>query len=670
MSDPVQNNGKVKLGAWEWTEWPTLPLPTQEWLVALAQNKGARAVDDFHRQREAAIANERFDPLRYGWEAPPIVAARELLAGKYVPGRFGPVNVNGQWETPHPGPLPSEGRGKPLPPADDFLLMTGNRFGKSNFGGRLANEKLRSIANARVRCWSQSEETSRSVQQTFVFKYLPPQLRRVKRAGQFTKISYTAATGFTEGTLLFDQGEDAYAQCWFLTYHSWAQDKTIAEGPGVTLTWCDEEVPAELLDTLRYRVGDGVKMQLLVTFTPISGYTDAVGQYIEGARVIECVPARRVIYDWWRRTWSWGEWLLPEDKVLVEGCPPGHVPFLLEHTQVPGRYTLCAGTGWNPYVDAEEIFTKSGNQPLEVKLIRWFGWPLRKVRPALSFYDAHVVPPWNVPPLSELTIYLMIDPCPPPRNWFMVWLGVDREGRIWVLAEWPDLDVGEWAIPGTEPDGKPGPGAYDGGGRGFDGYKLLIRERQGWREDKEGVWAPGPHAIKVRDGDTYLDPRAASWKVPSLQDAEALDYLQLLYEPVTRLREGQRVTVAPGIDADRAPGCHIQEGNELINDWLTQGWDPKEPLTPMNCPRFYINRGLMPEDDPARRAAVHPFLRGGCKNTIWALRTFTGKKKSGATDQDSACKDPIDCLKGLAKAGVRYVAPGAFGAYGRSGAGY
>lgn len=661
----VENkNEPVKVGAWTWTRWATWPTPDDAWLRSVALKRGARAVDDYHRMREKAIENEKFNPLEYGWEAPPLSVARRLLEGTYVPGEFGLVRTaDGGWGM-------ADGKGSPMPVADDLLLMTGNRFGKSNFGGKLVNQIMRSTPNARVRCWSQSIDTSRSVQQTAVFKHLPPALRKIKRAGQFCKISYSAATGFTEETLLFPQtgavDSTAYAQCWFLTYHSWQQDKTIAEGPGVTLTWCDEEVPAELLETLRYRVGDNTRMTLLVTFTPVTGYTDAVGQYIEGARIVECVPARRVVYDWLARKWSWGEWLLPEDKVHVEGCPPGHVPFLLEHTQVNGRFTLCAATAWNPYVDVEEVFKKSANSTTETKLVRWFGWPLRKVRPALSFSDVHVVTPDKIPPLNELTIYLAVDPCPPPRNWFMVWAGVDYAGRIWVLGEWPDRDIGEWAIPGSEPDGKPGPAAYDGGGRGFDGYKLLILEREGW-EEKDGEWKPGPQTLNLRDGDRYLDPRAASWKVPSQTEEEARSYIDCLAEPVMRNREGKQTRIAPGLDFLRAPAAHVQEGNELINDWLTQGWNPKETLSPMNAPRFYINAGMERSHPDAGK--VHPFLRAGCQNTIWALRTFTGRTRSGASDEKSACKDPIDCLKSFAKAGIRHTAPGAMGAYG-SGFGY
>lgn len=684
MSELAPN--QVRVGAWVWTKWPTMPLPTHEWIVQLAQSKGGSAVDAFHRKREEYIARASHDPGTFGWEAPPIQAARALLNGKYVPGAFGPVLVP-EYQKSEVGGQGSEGgvngEGKPLPACDDLLLMTGNRFGKSTFGGRFTNDTLNGTNNARVRCWSQSLETSRSIQQAEVFKHLRPNLRKIRRVGQFTKISYSGGTGFTEETLLFQQPLTAYAQCWFLTYHSWQQDKTIAEGVAVHLTWCDEEVPAELLDTLRYRVGSEGRMILLVTFTPITGYTDAVGQYIENARIVECVPARRVEYDWWTSTWKYGDWLLPQDKVLVEGCPPGHLPLVLEHIKVPGRYTICAGTGWNPFIPLDELLKKAANQSLEVKMIRWFGWPTRKVRPALAFMDAHLVPPGKVPPLESLTIYLMIDPCPPPRNWFMLWVGVDRENRIWVLGEWPDIEIGEWAVPGTEPDGKPGPGAFDGNVTGFDGYKLLVLEREGWTEEQRfppfqtGTWQPGPRFFKVRDGDRYLDPRAASWKVPSKSDEEATSYIECLLEPVTRQREGRRVKIAAGLDCQRAPSCSIQEGNELINDWLTQGWNAREPINAMNCPRFYINAGSHGETHPRplpggeagtqggeKGSEIHPLLRAGCQNTIWALRTFTGRKRSGAKDEDSACKDPIDCLKGLAKVGIRYIAPGALGTQG------
>jgi len=644
----------LKRASWDWTVWPTQWLPTEAWIVQAAARKGPGFIHDFFTRREELIAQERHDPARFGWEAPPIGAARALLAGTYQPGRFGPVLS------------PRYTGGGTVPKADDLLLMTGNRFGKSNFGGRLVCETTETQLSARVRCWSQSIDTSRAVQQTAVFKHLRPELRKVKRLGQFCKISYSAATGFTEETFLYpqDRAGRTYAQAWFLTYHSWHQDRTIAEGPGVTLTWCDEEVPAELLDTLRFRVGEAA-LVLLVTFTPITGYTDAVGQYIEGARVIECAPARRVVYDFARPgAWEYGDWLLPADKTLVEGCPPGHVPFLLEHTKVPGRYTLCPSSAWNPYIPLDELLKKLANQPLDTKLIRIFGWPKRKVRPALSFMDAHVVHAHRLPPLESLTLYQAIDPCPPPRNWFMIWLGVDAEKRLWLLAEWPDLDVGEWAVPGSDPDGKPGPGAYDGGGRGFDGYKLLILEREGWRPGADGVWTPGPAAVSVRPGNRLLDPRAASWKVPSQAEEEAKSYLDLMREPVTRMREGRRQQIAPGLDCDRAAACHVQEGNELINDWLTEGWDLNAALTPMNCPRFYINAGLPEGADAELIRKVPEFLRGGCGNTIWALRTFTGKKQSGRTDEDSACKDPVDCCKALAKHRLQHIPAGRLGGYG------
>jgi hypothetical protein len=643
---------KVKIAAWEWTPWPTWPLPDEAMLAAWADTHGLAWIHEFHARRERNILNEIHNPYAYGWESPVVKAARALLAGEYVPGKFGG------------GPS-----GPALPRATELLLMTGNRFGKSEFGGRLVNEVLMTTPAARVRCWSQSLETSRSVQQRSVFKYLHPDLRKIKRQGQFTKISYSAATGFTEETFLFPTGRGTdFNQCWFQTYHSWMNDKTIAEGFEADLIWCDEETPAELLDTLRLRTGMK-RMVLLVTFTPVSGYTEAAGQFIEGARIVETVPARAIEYDWWERTWKWGAWLLPQDKELVPGCPPGHVPFLLEHTQVPGRYALCAATAWNPYITVQDVIDKVSSRTQEEKLIRLFGWPSRKVRPALSFADAHIVPAENVPPLNELTIYLAVDPCPPPRNWFMLWVGVDREDRMWVLAEWPDMEVGEWAVPGSEPDGKPGPGAYDGGCSGFGDYQMLILSREGWVPDAAGVLKPGPGAITVLK--RLLDPRAAAWQVPSIgndpedyqDNSSARTYVDFLREPVTRRREGKVIEITPGLDFFAAPSEEIDQGNELINGWLTDGWDTTAPLTPMNAPKFYVNAGEK-NTGGDKGSKVPGFLRVGCANTIWALRTFTGRKRSGAVDRKGACKDPIDCVKMLVKGGIAHVPVTRHEAYG------
>ena len=75
------------------------------------------------------------------------------------------------------------------------------------------------------------------------------------------------------------------------------------------------------------------------------------------------------------------------------------------------------------------------------------------------------------------------------------------------------------------------------------------------------------------------------------------------------------------------------EGFQLIGNALGEGWDDREPVTPLNCPKTYIS--------------------SACQQTIYALRTCP--LKLGEKD---ACKDPVDCTKMALKLGLYHVAAG------------
>lgn len=606
---------KVKVGPWEWTAWPTLPLPSHEWLVNMGASKGPAWLHEFHARREKQIFDEQKDPLQYGWEQPPLKLVRALLAGTYVPGMMGSATAAGkQW--------------KQNEAANDVLLLGGNGSGKTECQAKLAMEILAGSPNMEARCFSQNEATSKRYIQRAMYRYLPPALRNIKREGQTVKISYSEATGFSKEIFVLPN----HGTCLFPTYKGWEQDKKSVEGGECdVLTW-DEEAPGEMLETVRFRAhkkGGTV----LGGFTPVAGYTETVAQYIEGATILETIPARAIVWDWWRGEFTWGEWLLPKDKELVKGCPKGHVPLVVQSGQGRGRrFAVVFPTMFNPYTNVDAIVSNVEGKPMDFALERLWGWPTKLARKAFpNFGEDYLVKPERIPPLNTLTLYHFMDPHG-QRNWFMLWIGVDANGTKWVFREWPDIEVGEWALPGTKPDGKPGPGQNAEGGKGFNGYKRLVLDIERWKENAGGIWEASPDAWTVHD--RRMDPRPAGTSVPS--DEEALTYLDHLQEAVKN-KEG--VVLLPGLDVMAAPHCGIEDGTQLINDWLTQGWNHKEPVTPMNCPKLYISRA--------------------CENLIWALRTYTG-----ADGEKGACKDPIDCLKGAAKMDIEYVAPGAMGSYG------
>jgi hypothetical protein len=371
---------------------------------------------------------------------------------------------------------------------------------------------------------------------------------------------------------------------------------------------------------------------MLGGFTPVGGYTETVGQYIEGATVLEVIPARRIVWDWWNRTFTWGEWLLPQDRELVKGCPPGHVPLVVQSGGGNGRrFALGFPTMFNPYTNVEAIAESVQGKPVDFALERLWGWPTKLARKAFpNFGQWHIVEPERLPPVKDLTIYHWMDPHG-DRNWFMLWVGVDADGNKYVLREWPDIEVGEWALPGSKPDGKIGPGQTMGHGKCFNDYKRLVLEIEGWKVAPDGVWQRGD-AWEVRD--RRLDPRPAGTAV--ISDVDNRTYLDYLQDPI---RDAAGQILVPGLDVLAGPDCSIEEGKQWVNNWITAGWNPNEPITPMNCPKFYVS--------------------SKCENLIWSLRTWTG-----ADGLKGASKDPIDCLKGLAKMDIRPLPAGALGSYG------
>ena len=88
-----------------------------------------------------------------------------------------------------------------------------------------------------------------------------------------------------------------------------------------------------------------------------------------------------------------------------------------------------------------------------------------------------------------------------------------------------------------------------------------------------------------------------------------------------------------GIYFEPTPGDEINEGVQSINDWLA--WDTLKPRDALNCPTLYLAKS--------------------CKNTLFALETWTNSEKGkGAT------KDPIDNLRYAALAGLGYIPPEAY----------
>ena len=200
-------------------------------------------VEAYVNARAERIRMEREDPWRYGY--------RPVVWG-VVDGKFG------------------EG-------FREVLVLGGNRASKSEYGAWRVIETLKGGRGRRVWCLQTTEANSVEMQQAAVWKYVPSEYKGIKK-GRVTNISYSQKNGFSQNKFIFPNS----SECIFRNY---AQDFSVVEGGECDLIWADELIPIDLLQTLRYRLVTRGGL-LLITFTPIDGYTATVKEYVDGARTI------------------------------------------------------------------------------------------------------------------------------------------------------------------------------------------------------------------------------------------------------------------------------------------------------------------------------------------------------------------------------------------------
>lgn len=528
---------------------PVMPIPTTDDIKRLVSTKGAEETARILQLREDKIVAEQRDPYRHGYEPKHWKEADQLLLKHR-----------------------------------ELLINGGNRAGKTEYAAKRVVQCLVANKGVRVWCLHTTSMSSIQMQQNVIFKYLPPEWQKLRKT-KITNISYTQKNGFSENTFVLPNG----SQCFFLNY---SQDRKVIEGGELDMIWCDELVPLDWIETLRYRLVTRNGLFIL-TFTPVLGYTQAVKEFVAGCRFRFAKKAE----------------LLP-DTVNVQGIPRGFMPYIAECHGKRGAI-IWFHSILNPYSDFQNMKAAlAGKTAYEIK-IRAYGWAdsLQGSQFPL-FGEQNLVAPEDIP--TEGTNYMVMDPAG-ARNYFMLWLRVAPDGRRYVYREWPDMQVGEWALPSEKPDGKIGIGQRNGAGRGVSAYRGLIRELEG----REVIFA------------RYIDPKAGGTKAQA-QDAGVT--LTQLFET-----DNDDDPKDPGMYFEPAAGRGIDEGVGVINDWLA--WNPNESLGEGNRPLLYVSKA--------------------CQNLIYSLREWTGQ------DGDKgACKDPVDCLRYLAVMDPSHHGKNAFAAVG------
>ena len=521
----------------KWTPHPILKLPTKE----VVQGMGAEKAFEFWQRREARIQAEKADPQQYGFDW---------------------HNSDGQFQ-----------HWKDLdallddPEITTIYLFGGNRGAKTEYCAKRIPAKMEQTPGYFVWVGGLNAESSKQIQQAAIHKYLPTHWKR-QRPGvrQVNNIAYTQKNGFSNATFVGPNG----SQCWFKNY---TVDPTTLEGANLDLIWLDELVPYTWVTTLRYRLIDR-KGKMIISFTPIEGYTPTVKEAMAGHIVTKWKPA---------------------DPAVI---PEGRMPYIGKTRN--GDAIMWFHSQDNPYVSWSH-FKKAALQgkTKTEKEIRAYGYVRNPIIGKFPrFGEHHIIKPDQVP--KRGTNYLCVDPTGGDRNWFMVWARVDDAGRMFVYREWPDLArYGEWAVPSAKSDGSPGPAQKADCGRNMSQYRDLIRELE-----------KGEREPLVR----YIDPRAGKAPILSTQHGNT-SMIDRLAED-TLGPDGNVKT--PGMVFIPAAHTEIDEGVQAINDLLS--YDIDEPVTALNEPKLYISEACGNLIYSLREWTGEDKDKGACKDPADALR--------------------------------------------------
>jgi phage terminase large subunit-like protein len=536
---------------------------------------------DLWRIREEQIANEKEDPLRYEWQPEAWARADQIL---------------------------DEHR--------ELLILGGNRSGKSSYAAKRIMRAMLDTPDGRFWCFQETSGNSIEMQQPLLWKYMPPELRNTRKT-KVTNISYGQKTGFAENSFVLPNG----AQCFFRNY---SQDVSTIEGGECNGIWFDELCPLNFLETARFRLITR-KGWLLLTFTPIEGYSSVVKDYLSGATTLEDREAELLpIYgkqDQGARTPpSASDSETRHSSPVTRHSAANEKPIVgyekLPTLQLPSRRKGRVTYFWtqdNPFSGYPELRTELLKAKKDEILVRAYGVPTKSIGNQFPRFNdkIHVLPDDRIPRTG--THYHVVDPCS-GRNWFMIWARFDDIGRCYIIEEWPNQDryIPGWGFPGAwaEPDGK----RHDG--RPGDAQKSCGF---GLQEYKAEIDAVELELAKLTDR-----PGEPITVFERLMDSRYGNAATVAREGATTLIDE---CAELGLNFLAAPGDAIHEGVSLINDWLS--YDPAKPISATNQPRLYVSER--------------------CKNTIYALQEWTGRdSKTGA------CKDPIDTLRYLVLSGATH----------------
>ena len=418
-----------------------------------------------------------------------------------------------------------------------------------------------------------------------------------------TKITYSVAGGFSENILVMPNGSE-------IAFKFYEMKVGNLPGPELDGVWADELIPYDWIETLQYRLvnRNGI---LHITFTPELGWTETVAHYLEGATILEEVEAE----------------LLPlfgPDGRKV-GCKK--VPRVVQ-CRDPRARIIYFHTHDNPYGNYEGLQKLlEGKSEGEIAL-RAYGVVEKGHYAAFPLFNekAHVISvnQWEAlqRQFPRLQRYMLVDPCS-GRNWFMIWVACPAADRWIIYREWPSHghlgayvdgfgDPGSWTVMSRNPDGAPGP-AQKTFGFGLARYiDEILRIENG--EEIVERWIDSRYATA-----RVLDREATTTLI------EQLDELGMFFRASTPERNI----------------LGAKDGSiDMINSALY--YDLKTPLGQFSAELGRLNAPKLQVVET-------------CPNTIYSLKTWTGKDGGRGSS-----KDPIDTIRMLFLSEVGYLPESAY----------
>lgn len=480
---------------WKPTEHAWFTLPTREEAQSIIEQHGEDALMKALEERERRIELARKDPYAHGVRLPHWRDADRMLE-EY----------------------------------DRLLVSGGNRSGKTQYGARKVAELLASKPNMEAAVFSMTSASSVRDLQPAVYEWLPAEWKTAKK-GKVCNVVFTKKNGFSDNVFIGTNG----SRCNFLHY---SQSSDVLEGSELDFCWFDELVPWSWVETGAYRlITRGGKM--LITATPITGWTPVVNDFMSGMRVTESKPAS----------------LLDAHKVHVKGCRPGHMPYRAECLRDDSG-VIFFRTEDNPFQPRKEVERVLKSETDAQKKCRAYGYVEQSQAGFFPrFSNAHIVQPSRIPG-RDVTRYMVVDPAG-SRMWSALWVAVDKHGAHYVYREFPDVEnYGYWAEVGEKAEGVIGDAAKPSGWGLSDYRKKFLEVEKG-----ENI------------AERLIDPRAGGTAAATEDGSETL---------IDLLGAGDHA-----LHFIPASGINLEQGYDRINDLLS--YDPDEPISVVNQPRLYIS---------------------------------------------------------------------------------